>query len=282
MQPPLPPLVDTHVHIAFDRFQEDLEAVASRWRAAGVARLVHSCVEPSEFAALQAVADRFPEVSLAVGLHPLDVEQWTEATGAHIRQLAQSDRRVVAIGETGLDFFKSDSIAAQQVALQAQLEIAADLDLPVIVHCRDAAMAMAAALERFQQQLAASGRPPLRGVMHCWGGSPEETQWFLDQGFWISFSGTVTFKKAEQIQASAQMVPSDRLLIETDCPFLAPVPQRGQRNEPAFVAHVAEKVAQLRGVSLAELAEQTTQNAIHLFGLPALDPSAPSRLAASV
>jgi len=157
--------------------------------------------------------------------------------------------------------------------LRAQLEIAADLGLPVIIHCRDAAMAMAEELEQFQQARKASGQSSVVGVMHCWGGNPEETQWFLDQGFFISFSGTVTFKKAEQIQASARMVPSNRLLVETDCPFLAPVPMRGKRNEPAFVAHVAAQVASLRGVSLEELAQQTTQNALDLFNLPALEAS---------
>jgi TatD DNase family protein len=267
-------LVDTHVHIAFDRFQEDLEAVALRWRQAGVARLVHSCVEPSEFEAMRSIADRFPEVSLAIGLHPLDVDQWRPETAGQIKQLAQSDARVVAIGETGLDFFKSDSVDLQKIALRAQLEIAAELGLPVIVHCRDAAAEMAAELTQFQALRRDAGLAPVVGVMHCWGGTPEETQWFLDQGFFISFSGTVTFAKAEQIQASAQMVPGDRLLVETDCPFLAPVPQRGKRNEPAFVAHVAAQVASLRGVPLEELAQQTTQNAFALFNLPALEPSA--------
>jgi TatD DNase family protein len=108
---------------------------------------------------------------------------------------------------------------------------------------------------------------PVQGVMHCWGGTPEETQWFLDLGFYISFSGIVTFKNATSIHQSAVMVPSDRLLIETDCPFLAPVPKRGKRNEPAYVRHVAEGVARLRNVSLEALAMQTTQNACQLFGL---------------
>ncbi len=260
-------LIDTHVHINFEAFQADLEAVAQRWRDAGIAHLVHSCVEPGEFAQMQAIADRFPEVSLAVGLHPLDVDQWTAQLGEQIRQLAQSDSRVVAIGETGLDFFKSDQIDRQHQALEAQLHIAADLDLPLIFHCRDAAAAMAEALGRFKAQ----GRP-LKGVMHCWGGSPEETQWFVDLGLYISFSGTVTFKKAEAIQASARVVPGDRLLVETDCPFLSPVPKRGQRNEPSFVRHVADQVALLRGIPLADLAEQTTHNACQLFGVSLATP----------
>lgn len=260
-------LTDTHVHINFDSFQPDLDAVASRWRAAGVVRLVHSCVEPSEFPAIRSLADRFPELFFAVGLHPLDVEsKWTETIADEILALAQSDQRVVAIGETGLDFFKASNVLQQQQAFEAQLAIAKRLDLPVIIHCRDAAKPMAAILKTFWDQ-----HGSVKGVMHCWGGTPEETQWFLDLGFLISFSGTVTFPKATQIHQSAQMVPSDRLLVETDCPFLAPVPQRGKRNEPAYVQHVAEQVARLRHVSLQELASQTTDNACSLFGLPSPD-----------
>ncbi|MBD2329027.1 TatD family hydrolase [Alkalinema sp. FACHB-956] len=257
-------LIDTHVHINFDLFEPDLDAVAARWREAGVVRLVHSCVEPSEFPAIRSIADRYPEVAFAVGLHPLDVaELWHPAREAEILALAQSDDRVVAIGETGLDFFKADNVDQQLESLEAQLRIAHQLNLPVILHCRDAASVLAEFLQGFWQRIGA-----VQGVMHCWGGSPEETQWFLDLGFYISFSGTVTFKKAEPIQASAKIVPLDRLLVETDCPFLAPVPKRGEkRNEPAYVQYVAQQVAQLRQVSLAEIADHTTANACRLFRL---------------
>ncbi|SRR5579883_662413 len=261
-------LVDTHVHINFDSFQADLDAVVLRWREEGIVRLVHSCVEPAEFPVIQQLADRIPELSFAVGLHPLDVqERWGLSTADEIRSLARSDSRVVAIGETGLDFFKASNYEQQQEALTAQLAIAQALDLPVIIHCRDAAKPMAELLRRFWEQHGA-----VKGVMHCWGGSVTETQWFLDLGFYISFSGTVTFPKATQIHESAQMVPSDRLLIETDCPFLAPVPRRGKRNEPAYVRYVAEQIARLRQVDLDQLAMQTTRNACTLFNLalPAL------------
>jgi TatD DNase family protein len=262
-------LVDTHVHINFDVFQPDLDAIALRWRQAGVVRLVHSCVEPSEFPEIQALADRFPELFFAVGLHPLDVsDKWTDSSADEILRLARSDLRVVAIGETGLDFFKADNPEQQMQAFEAQLAIAQHLDRPVIIHCRDAAGSMAEFLRHFWQQ-----HGSVRGVMHCWGGSPEETQWFLDLGFYISFSGTVTFKNATSIQKSAQMVPSDRILIETDCPFLTPVPKRGERrNEPAYVRYVADYVARLRGIPVADLAAQTTQNASKLFNLPAPFP----------
>lgn len=256
-------LIDTHVHINFEAFQSDLESVAQAWRAAGVSHLVHSCVEPDEFYAIQAIADRFPEVSFAVGLHPLDTHKWTAELEDRISTLAQSDRRVVAIGETGLDFYKADNPETQQAAFIAQLEIALRLNLPVIIHCRDAAAAMAELLQRFWRR-----QGPVKGVMHCWAGTPEETQWFLDLGFYISFSGIVTFKNANQVKASAQLVPSDRLLIETDCPFLTPAPKRKERrNQPAYVRYVAAQVAQLRGVSLETAAALTTANACRLFNL---------------
>ncbi len=257
-------LVDTHVHINFEQFEPDLDAIAQRWREAGVVRLVHSCVEPAEFARTQALANRFEELYFSVGLHPLDMDKWTAETASEISRLAQSDARVVAIGETGLDFFKANDRPQQLAAFDAQLRIAQALDLPVIIHCRDAAETMVAQLRQFWQV-----HGPVRGVMHCWGGDPQQTQWFLDLGFHVSFSGTVTFKSAKTIQAAAQMVPAERLLVETDCPFLTPVPKRGERrNEPANVQYVAQYVAALRNVTIEELAAQTTSNACQLFRLP--------------
>lgn len=255
-------LIDTHVHINFDVFESDREAVRDRWRDVGVVRLVHSCVEPSEFSGIQQLANQFPELSFAVGLHPLDAHKWTPEMADQIRALASSDARVVAIGEMGLDFYKAENQDQQKQVFAAQLAIAHELDLPVIIHCRDAAADLRDQVQQFCQEVG-----PIRGVMHCWGGTPEETQWFLDLGFYISFSGIVTFKNAKAIKESAALVPGDRLLIETDCPFLAPVPKRGKRNEPANVYHVADCVAKLRQIPLETLAEETTQNACRLFNL---------------
>lgn len=257
-------LFDSHVHINFDVFEPDMEAVRSRWQEAGVVRLVHSCVEPSEFGSIQALAKQFSELYFAVGLHPLDADKWTEQSPPQILSLARSDAKVVAIGETGLDFYKAENFSQQLLVFEAQLEIAAALDLPVIIHCREAAVqtreVLHSAMERWGKKV--------RGVMHCWSGTPEETQWFLDLGFYISFSGIVTFKNAHSIQASAVMVKSDRLLIETDCPFLAPVPKRKERrNEPANVRYVAQALASLRSVDIDAIAAQTTENACELFGL---------------
>jgi TatD DNase family protein len=269
-------LIDTHVHINFEVFAGELDALQQRWREAEVAHLVHSCVEPGEFSQIQSLADRFPELSFAVGLHPLDVEKWTQTRAEEILTLASSDRRVVAIGETGLDFYKAENESLQKEVLEAQLEIAKQLSKPVIIHCRAAAASLRDFLEDFWRRSGSVG-----GVMHCWAGSPQETQWFLDLGFYISFSGIVTFKNARELQESAKMVPSDRLLVETDCPFLAPVPKRGKRNEPAYVRYVAEGVANLRNVSLETLAEQTTENACRLFGLSLAEPADAKTLVAS-
>jgi TatD DNase family protein len=257
-------LVDTHVHLNFDSFQPDLDDVAQAWRQAGVVHLVHSCVEPQEFSGIQAIANRYPEISFAVGLHPLDMDKWTATLPEQIKALAQSDHRVVAIGETGLDFFKATDHSQQRQAFWAQLLIAQEMGLPVIIHCRDAVPDMLDLLRQFWREQGA-----VQGVMHCWTGTPDETQQFLDLGFYISFSGIVTFKNASQVQASARMVPCDRILVETDCPFLSPVPMRQQkRNQPAYVKHVAEFVAQLRQEPLESFATQTTLNAQVLFHLP--------------
>lgn len=257
-------LIDTHVHLNFDSFSDDLDTVRDRWRRAGVERLIHSCVEPSEFSAMQAIADRCPELFLAVGLHPLSAKLWTKALGDEIEQLARSDDRVVAIGETGLDFFKADDRSRQIAAFERQLEIAQALDKPVIIHCRDAAGEMVRVLHDFRERLQALPRC----VMHCWAGTADEVRAFVELDFFVSFSGIVTFKTAEAVRESVAIVPKDRLLIETDCPFLAPVPHRGKRNEPAFVRSVAERVAEICGLSVEDLARQTAENAMHCFKLP--------------
>ena len=256
------PLVDSHCHIVFRNFDDDLDAVAQRWREAGIQRLLHACVEPSEIPAIRALADRFPELRYSVGVHPLDTEHWQADTAQVLRAAAEADPRVLAIGELGLDLFREKNLEQQLAVLRPQLDLACALDLPVIIHCRDAAEPMLAELRERRER----GACP-RGVMHCWGGTPEEMAGFLELGLFISFSGTVTFPKAEATHACARQVPADRYLVETDCPFLAPVPRRGKRNEPAYVAAVAQRVADLRGESLETVARQSTANAEALFGL---------------
>ena len=169
-----PPLVDSHCHIVFRNFEADLDEVASRWREAGVKALVHACVEPAEIPAIRALAYRFPELRYAVWVHPLDTQHWHGDTAATLEAAARADDRVVAIGELGLDLFKATNLDEQLAALGPQLDLAVALDLPVIIHCRDAAEPMLAELRRREHE----GRCP-RGVMHCWGGTPEEMAGFL-------------------------------------------------------------------------------------------------------
>ena len=256
-------LIDSHCHIVFSNFADDLEQVALRWRKEGVAGLLHACVEPSEIPSIKKIADRFSELRYAVGVHPLDTEHWEEDTLMILRKAALDDSRVVAIGELGLDLFRDSNLEEQLYILRPQLDLAFELNLPVIIHCREAAIPMADELKERKSK----GICP-RGVMHCWGGSPEEMEIFLQLGFYISFSGTVTFPKAESIRQCARLVPQERFLIETDCPFLAPVPNRGKRNEPSYIKLIAECVAELRQESFEEVAISTTSNARRLFALP--------------
>lgn len=193
----------------------------------------------------------------------MDSHHWGPNTESVLKNAALDDSRVVAIGELGLDLFKADNLSEQLSILMPQLNLAFELNLPVIVHCRDAAKEM---LEVFSK-LSEDGCCP-RGVMHCWSGNVKEMREFLALGFYVSFSGNVTFKNAIDIHECAKEVPQSRFLVETDSPFLSPVPHRGKRNEPSFVKHVVDKISELRGESFSEIAEKTTQNARELFALP--------------
>tara|TARA_Y100000589_G_scaffold255241_1_gene244207 strand:- start:222 stop:1016 length:795 start_codon:yes stop_codon:yes gene_type:complete len=253
-------LVDSHCHLIFENFESDLEEVANRWRSKGVSKLLHACVELEEIPKLRKIAERFSEVYYAVGLHPLDAAKWEQSSTHIIRKAISEDKRIVAIGELGLDLFKNKDIDTQMDALIPQLKIAVDLNLPVIIHCRNAAKELINLFKRLHHK---NNCP--RGVLHCWSGSPEEMEEFLNLGFYISFSGIVTFPKAHDTHNCAKLVPQNRYLIETDSPFLAPVPHRGKRNEPAFVESVAKHLASIRNTSLATIANESSANAEELF-----------------
>ena len=257
--------------MVFADFQEDLDTVAQRWREQGVRALVHACVTPEEIPAIRQLADRFPELRYAVGLHPLEAGCWHEAMPDLFLEACHRDERVVAVGELGLDLYKATNVKQQVNALEAQLDVAWEMDLPVIIHCRHAAVLLRDILLARRQ----AGRP-VRGVMHCWAGTPQEMDWFLELGLIISFSGIVTFKNAKAVHACARQVPEDRYMVETDCPFLAPTPHRGQRNEPAFVAHVAETMAALRHCSTERVCQVSSQTAARLFGLESLVQELPA------
>ncbi|MBO6974525.1 MAG: TatD family hydrolase [Prochlorococcus marinus CUG1435] len=253
-------LIDSHCHLIFENFEKDLEDVVRRLRSRGVKKLVHACCDLTEIPKLKKISHEFHEIYYSVGLHPLEAEKWELSSKSLLKRSVKEDKRVVAIGELGLDFFKNENKTQQIDALIPQMELAYELELPVIIHCRDAANEMIKICHEFSNK----GKCP-KGVLHCWTGTPKEMMQFLDLGFYISFSGIVTFPKAHQIHECAKLVPSDKYLIETDAPFLAPVPHRGKRNEPAFVENVANFMADLRATELIKIAEESSKNAEDLF-----------------
>jgi len=252
-------LFDSHAHLDDPRFQGELDAVLVRAHGAGVAHILAVGADLEAWEKTIAIAQTREGVCAAIGCHPHDARRFTEAEAERLRMFA-CQPRVVAIGEIGLDYhYESSPRADQRRALIAQLEIARRLDLPVILHIREAMADMLAVLRDF------AGR--LRGVAHCFSGDAAAAEALVALGYAISFAGNLTFPKASALRQVAQSVPASHLLIETDCPYLAPQPVRGQRNEPAFVRYTACELASLRGVAVEELASHTTDNARKLFAV---------------
>jgi TatD DNase family protein len=257
-------LVDSHAHLDRAEYDGDLDAVIERARAAGVARVV--CVglwrAPGDFGDALALADRDPAwFAATVGVHPHESVDVPEEDWARLERLAR-DPRVVAIGETGLDFHYDHSPRdVQEAAFRRSIRLARAVEKPLVVHLREADEVCARVLEE-------EGLPAAGGVMHCFTGDAARAERWLAMGFHLSVAGVVTFKAAEDLREAVRRVPRDRLLVETDCPFLAPIPFRGKRNEPAYVAQVAARVAELWGVPADEVGEVTTANALRLFRLP--------------
>ena len=249
---------DSHAHIDGPEFDADREAIVERARAAGVTTILNvGTGDPHSGAFERAVelGKKFPSVYTAIGVHPHDARFYDDAAESRIKQLIETGERVVAWGEIGLDFHYDNSPRDVQVEVfRRQLRAARKCELPVIIHTREAE---AETIEILTSEYAGA---PRRGVFHCFSGSRQLAEEALALDFMISFSGIVTFRKAEELREVAKQVPLDRLLVETDCPFLAPVPYRGKRNEPAYVVEVARSIAELRGVELDEIARVTTEN----------------------
>ncbi|HXJ81629.1 MAG TPA: TatD family hydrolase [Candidatus Methylomirabilis sp.] len=254
-------LFDTHAHLHFPEFDADLEAVLDRARAAGVTGMVTIGTDRESNPAAVALAARWPDVYATVGIHPHDAAEATDADFDAMESLARSSPKVVALGEMGLDFFRNLSPPDVQARVfRRQLGLARRLGKPVVVHCRDAHPEALAILA--EERVGETG-----GVMHCFSADVDVAKRCLDLGLLISLAGPVTYKNARSLPDVARFVPEDRLVVETDCPFLPPHPHRGQRNEPAHVAITATRVAELRGMDVHALGEATTRNAARLFKL---------------
>ena len=255
-----PELFDTHAHLHFPDFADDLPSVLERARAAGVARLLTIGTDVPTSQAAIAIAERDPNVWASVGIHPHDAAEADEAVCAEIEHLAAMPR-VVAIGEIGLDFFRNLSPRdAQERTLRRMLDLAHRVAKPVLIHCREA----------HEETLAILGEAragEVGGIMHCFSGDVAIARRCLDLGLAISLAGPVTYPNARALPDVARFVPADRLVVETDCPFLPPQPYRGKRNEPAYVTITASRIAELRGERLEDLAPRLTDNALRVFGL---------------
>ncbi|MGI8422790.1 MAG: TatD family hydrolase [Chloroflexota bacterium] len=257
---PTAPLVDTHAHLTDRRYARDLGETLDRAREAGVVAFVVVGYDlPSSVASVD-LAARHPDIWAVVGLHPHNAKDATPSLFAEIERLASAPR-VVAIGECGLDYYRDLSPRAKQrEVFKAQLRIAAEQSLPVVVHSRDA----------MEETLGMLGEEHARepgGVMHCFDSSAADAVRTVDLGFYVSFAGPITYRKDSTLRSAAAAVPGEFILVETDCPYLSPDGHRGERNEPAHVRAMAEAVAQVRGVRFEEMARQTSSNAQRLFKL---------------
>jgi len=252
-------LVDSHCHLDFPDFAAELPEVVARARAAGVGHLVTISTRVKRFPEILAIAERFEEVSCSVGTHPHQAAEEPDVTVADLVRLS-AHPKVVAIGEAGLDYhYDTSPRAAQEKGFRTHIAAARETGLPLVIHARDADDDIAAILEE------ESARGAFPFVLHCFTAGPDLARRGLALGGYISFSGVITFKKSEDLRAIAAAAPADRILIETDAPFLAPTPFRGKRNEPAFVRETAKVLAEARGMSLDAVAAATTANFFRLF-----------------
>jgi TatD DNase family protein len=253
-------LIDTHCHLDMSAYEADFTEVLARASAAGVTRIISVGIDLESSRRAIALAEQHDGIYATVGVHPHNVAELGEESYAELRGLC-SHPKVVAYGEIGLDYVKNYApVALQKEHFARQVALAKELQLPLVVHDREAH-------DDIMEMLEAAGPFSAGGVMHCFSGDATFARRVLALGFYISIPGVVTFAKAEMLQEAVREIPLGSLVLETDGPFLAPVPKRGRRNEPQLMLFTAQKVAELKGVSLEEVARQTTMNAVRLFGL---------------
>lgn len=252
-------LIDTHAHLNDDNFNDNLDAVIQRAREASVQRIIVCGYDlESSYKAVE-IAEKYEGIYATVGVQPHDAKSYNAASALILAELSKNNK-VLAIGEIGLDFhYDFSPRPAQYKAFEDQITLAEQLRLPIVVHSRESNSEALQVLRSSRQNI-------LGCVIHCFSGDEDFAREILDEGFYLGIDGPVTYKASEKLRRVIEMCPLDRLLVETDCPYLTPVPHRGKRNEPAYVRYVAEEVARVKNITLEELAAATTQNARRLFG----------------
>ena len=255
-------LIDTHCHLTFEQLADDIEQVLARSVHAGLTAWLTVGTDQQHNRKVIELTDRFKNVYAAVGIHPHDAKDVTADTLIELKELAQN-QKVVALGETGLDFhYNFSDPSDQKRAFAAQLKIAKELNLPVIIHCREA-------FDETMEILKQHGRELKGVVFHCFSGSAEQAKIVLDYGFYVSFTGVVTFKNAKTTREAAEIVPINRLMLETDCPYMSPEPMRKQKiNEPALMVHTAKYLAELKQMDLTDFANAVTATSKSFFNIP--------------
>jgi TatD DNase family protein len=252
-------LVDSHCHLDFPDFASELDAVVARAKAAGIGRIVTICTRVRKFPQVLAVAEKFPEVFCSLGTHPHNVHEELDIDSNALIALTKNPK-VVAIGEAGLDYHYDNSPRdAQAQSLRQHIQAARETGLPLVIHSRDCDADMAQMLKE------ESGKGAFPAVLHCFTGGRDLAFTAIELGHYISFTGILTFKNSQALRDVARELPADRILVETDAPYLAPLPFRGKRNEPSYVIETAKVLAETRGVSADEIASQTTENFFRLF-----------------
>jgi TatD DNase family protein len=252
-------LVDSHCHLDFPDFASELDAVVARARAANVRRMITICTRVRKFPQVLAVAEKFPEVFCSVGTHPHNAHEELDIDAKALIALTKNPK-VVAIGEAGLDYHYDNSPReAQAQSLRQHIAAARETRLPLVIHARDCDADMARILQE------ESGKGAFPAVLHCFTGGRNLAFKAIELGHYVSFTGILTFKNSQSLRDIAAALPGDRILVETDAPYLAPLPYRGKRNEPSYVAETANVLAQARGVSLEEMTRDTTENFFRLF-----------------
>lgn len=252
-------LIDTHAHLDDEQFKDQIDDVIKRATDNDVTKIINVCTTPNSIKNVLEIISRYQNVYGAIGIHPHYAKDFNEEIEKDIINAISNDK-IVAIGEIGLDFHYNYSSKEDQLCtLKKQIKIAQDNALPIIIHERESSMELLDVFSEFGHEMS--------GVIHCFTGDSETAKRYLELGFYISFSGIVTFPKAEKIREAAKIVPLDRILIETDAPYLAPAPMRGKRNEPSFVKYTCEALANNLGMKFEELANRTTENAMRLFNL---------------